>query len=515
MMERDNRIIVIGAGIAGLTAGIYALRSGYKVLLVERGPVPGGLCSSWRRGGYLFDGSAAGLAGTSPETPLRRLWEELGVIGRCELVDPDNFGSIRLSDGRTATVWTDINRLEAHFIDLFPRDAEHIRDFAKALTACAGIDIQFSGGAGGNEKGYKVKALLRMIQSLPALLRYSKMTLRDFLGRLSDPACRIAFENIVHFGGFDRPLLSILLPLAYAHKKATGIPRKGWLAFARSIEAKFLSLGGELRYDSSVTGLIASSLDSEGHPRGRVLGVMLADGSEIRANRVLSTIDGRFTNKTLLHEDEDAIARTFKPEDLSDQPVQVNLGVAEDWSSVRGPLTLILPEAMVAAGKPQSKITIHNKYYDPSAAPESKSSLSVFLESSYAFWAGLKGDRAAYEAEKIKCANLVIGAIEKERQGFSGNIEVVEVSTPLTRERYTGNWMGAMQARKPGKSIFKALISGGPRYAFAQLAGFYRAGQWTESWGGITTAAQSGRNAIKAMCRHDRVPFDGVAVTPG
>ena len=60
------RLVIIGAGVAGLTAGCYAARNGYRTTILEMGQVPGGLCTSWRRKGYLFDGSVAGLAGTSP-----------------------------------------------------------------------------------------------------------------------------------------------------------------------------------------------------------------------------------------------------------------------------------------------------------------------------------------------------------------------------------------------------------------------------------------------------------------
>ena len=122
-------LIVIGAGIAGLSAGVYAARSGYRTILLEQADAPGGLCTSWRRKGYLFDGSAAGLAGSAPGTPIFRLWQDLGVIDHCPLHDPDNFGSIRLTDGRTITVYTDIAHLRDHLRDNFPRDAERIDEF--------------------------------------------------------------------------------------------------------------------------------------------------------------------------------------------------------------------------------------------------------------------------------------------------------------------------------------------------------------------------------------------------
>jgi hypothetical protein len=64
-----------------------------------------------------------------------------------------------------------------------------------------------------------------------------------------------------------------------------------------------------------------------------------------------------------------------------------------------------------------------------------------------------------------------------------------------------------MQAFRPDAGMVKALLQGGPRYDEPRLAGFYAAGQWVEAWGGVTTAAQSGRNAVRALCSKDGARF--------
>jgi hypothetical protein len=64
-----------------------------------------------------------------------------------------------------------------------------------------------------------------------------------------------------------------------------------------------------------------------------------------------------------------------------------------------------------------------------------------------------------------------------------------------------------MQARKPDPSMVRAILKGAPRYAHPQVSGFYTAGQWVEAWGGITTAARSGRKAVQALCRDDGIHF--------
>jgi phytoene dehydrogenase-like protein len=491
----ETRLVVIGAGIAGLTAGCYAARSGYRTTILEMGQAPGGLCTSWRREGYLFDGSVAGLAGTSPEAPIHRLWRDIGVVDYCPLYDPADFGTVVAPDGRAVTVFTDIDRLEEHLLENFPRDAAAIREFTRALRGCARLDIPFraDGGLTGLAAGARTGA--SSLRSLPALLKYGRLTLRRFNSRLQDPFCRQVFDNLVHFGGQDVPLLTVLLPIAYAHRRMTGIPRRGWLAFGRAVERRFLELGGEIRYGAKV-----ERLETGG---GAVRGLRVAGGEILAADRVLSAADGRFTRTVLLEEDDGA---RFDPGRVSDQPVQVNLGVAEDWP-VSGALTYLLPDAPAAGGRPQPRVTVHNRHYDPQAAPPGKSALTVFLESDYSFWKPLEADRPAYDAEKRRCAELVIEAVGRHRPGFAETVEVVDVSTPLTRERYTGNWLGAMQAFRPDAGIVKALLQGAPRYDEPGLAGFYSAGQWVESWGGVTTAAQSGRNAVRALCRKDGARF--------
>ena len=133
----------------------------------------------------------------------------------------------------------------------------------------------------------------------------------------------------------------------------TGIPRDGWLAFGRAVEQRFLELGGAIRYGAKVERLETGD--------GAVSGVRLAGGETLTADRVLSAADGRFTRTVLLGEDGDA---RFDPGRVSDQPVQVNLGVAEDWSA-SGALTYLLPDAPAAAGRTQHRVTVQNKHYGP------------------------------------------------------------------------------------------------------------------------------------------------------
>ena len=417
----------------------------------------------------------------------------------CPLYYEENFGVIHFPDGQVVTVYTNIDRLEAHLLESFPTDAVVVRQFIRALRSVLDLDIPFSDARGWAAVRQGVQTFFSTLKHLPVLLKYGSMTIRQFSAKFSNPALVTAFQNFVHFGGPDVPLLTILLPIAYAHRKMAGIPRSGWLSFARAIERRFTELGGQIEYKSRVERLIIED--------NVVKGIILADGSQHFAERVLSAADGRFSQSMLLGKQEGDTLQTFDPQEMSDQPVQVNLGVDLDLSAEKGAQTYILTKPQAAAGRQHGRIHVHNKCYDPEAAPAGKSAVTVFLDSDYFWWKEIAADPARYRAEKQRCAEIVIDILDQFHPGFRERVEVVDVSTPLTRERYTGNFMGTMQARKPGASMIQSFLKGSPQYAFPGVVGLYMAGQWVEAWGGITTAAQSARKAIQAMCKHDGLPF--------
>jgi phytoene dehydrogenase-like protein len=114
-------ILIVGAGIGGLAAGCYARMNGYPTTILEMHTTPGGVCTSWHRDGYTFDGSIHNLGGTSPDSALHGMWRELGVVPALamhafeELVRVDRPQD--LPDGPPLIVYTDLDRLGRHLKD--------------------------------------------------------------------------------------------------------------------------------------------------------------------------------------------------------------------------------------------------------------------------------------------------------------------------------------------------------------------------------------------------------------
>ncbi|MDJ0694974.1 C-3',4' desaturase CrtD [Mastigocoleus sp. MO_188.B34] len=77
--KQKKRVIVIGAGIGGLTAGALLARRGYEILILDQAIVPGGCASTFKRKGFTFDVGATQVAGLEPGGIHHLIFSELGI----------------------------------------------------------------------------------------------------------------------------------------------------------------------------------------------------------------------------------------------------------------------------------------------------------------------------------------------------------------------------------------------------------------------------------------------------
>ena len=123
-----KKIVIIGGGIGGLSAGIYALKAGYDAAIYEKNPVAGGECMGWNRKGYHIDNCIHWLTGTDEKTDLWKVWNTLGAIDEnTAYVDEGKFYSSIL-DGKELTLWNDLEKTRNELIAFAPEDKKKILD---------------------------------------------------------------------------------------------------------------------------------------------------------------------------------------------------------------------------------------------------------------------------------------------------------------------------------------------------------------------------------------------------
>ena len=302
------------------------------------------------------------------------------------------------------------------------------------------------------------------------------------------------------FGVYDFPVLLLMTTLGWMHNQDAGYPIGGSLAFARAIERRYLDLGGEIHYRSRVEKILVEN--------DRAVGVRLADGTEHQADVVISAADGRATIFDML--DGKYLSqriRGYYDELPIFQPiVQVSLGIARDLSDEPPSVSFPLTEPITVAGEVHHRIGMRHFCYDPTLAPEGKSVVVVSFPSNHAYWAELHQERERYDAEKQQIAIGVIERLERRILGIKGQVEAVDVATPITTERYTGNWQGSIEGWLPTTQTAGLMVRGMDK-TVPGLQNFHMVGQWVELGGGLPPAAQSGRNVIRAICKQDRRTF--------
>ena len=493
---KEESIAIIGAGIAGLSAGCYGQMNGYRTHIFELHDKPGGLCTSWTRRGYTFDGCIHWLVGSGEGSPFNQIWRELGAVQGRTIVDHDVFTRVEGEGGKAFIVYTDLDRLEEHMKALSPEDADTIDEFISAAHKFTRLSDAMGDPGGPSSWWDKIKAGFRMLPLLGTLRKFSKMSVQEFGARLRDPFLHDAFVSLFDFPDF--PMTGVLATLAWMHNEDAGYPVGGSLAFARAIEQRYLDLGGEIHYRARVERILVKD--------DRAVGVRLTDGTEHPADVVISAADGHSTIFEMLEGEytDEKIRGYYDEWPIFPPLVQVSLGVARDLSDEPHMVSYPLDDPIEVDGRPRARLGVKHYGYDPTLAPEGKSVLIVMFDSDYEYWRALVEEgEERYDAEKKQIALDVIDRLDGRFPGLEEAVEVVDVATPLTTERYTGNWKGSMEGWLITTDNIGMTFGRGMRQMLPGLDNFYMAGQWVEPGGGVPTAALSARKAIKTICKRD------------
>ncbi len=497
----QRSVIIIGAGIAGLSAGCYGRMNGYRTGIFERHDQPGGLCTSWKRQGYTIDGCLHWLVGSRPGTNFYRIWEELGAVQGRRMVDHEEFLRIEGKAGKALVVYSDLDRLKRHMRELAPQDASAIEELTRVARTIAKYDLpadkapELYGALDGTW------FLIRMFPFLRLMSKWKKISVRDYTQKFSDPFLRDALPRI---GGLpDFPMAVLLMILAWMHNQSAGYPIGGSLEFSRSIERRYLDLGGEIYYRSPVVEILVE--------RDRAVGVRLADGTRHHGDIAISAADGHATIFNLLGGKHlnSKIRGYYDNLPIFPPLVHVALGVNRSFEGMPASVIYALDEPVTIAGQEQDHLGVEIGNFDPTWALPGKTVLKVMFTADYTYWKSLRQNPERYKEEKERIADQVIALLDQRYPGLANQVEMRDVATPVTWERYTGNWQGSME----GWMITKKTL---PPFRMSKtlpgLKSFYMVGQWVEPGGGVPTAALSGRNVMQIICKRDRRTF--VTTTP-
>lgn len=493
--SKPKKLIIIGAGISGLSAGIFGEKNGFTTEIFEKNPVPGGLCVCWNRKGFKIDGCIHWLTGTKHGSSLRALWDNLEAFEDDQIIRSDNFGTIEFN-GKSITFWTDLDKLENELLEISPIDKRRIRQTIKFIKKFQNmhlpVEVPLSLMTGRDLLGVAKD----MITFLPSYLYCTNIMLSDYAKKFKSALIRTAFTQMIPN---DVNLYAALYAFGTVASGNGGVLKGGSTTLINNLVDSYERKGGFIHYNSEVQNIIIKD--------GVAKGIRLKNGTEYFADYVISANDP-FNTMTLLPTNEKF---TFFSDHLGDDnkypiPSCILLAYAidkESYDSLNLTKTFQFTTRPFLVGeKYQDTIRLRDYSYDECFIKDGKTVVQVMipqLDSDYSFWNNIK-DKAQYNKEKLILANAVIDEIVRKFPQLLGKIEILDTCTHKTFERYVHSYHGSFQPfilTAKGKML-------NHNGKIGNVKNLLLASQWGITPGGIPIAMLSGKFAIQRTLKAER-----------
>ena len=468
-----KKIVIVGGGVAGLTAGIFAAERGADVSLIEKNKSGAGALCGWRRGGYEIDGCLHWLTGTKEGTELYGIWKKCGVLG--DVVKTDALFQ-STTDGSTVTFWRDADRWRDETLALSPDDRREILKLYRAVRAAKTLS------------GVAERPMKRTEAAL-ALAPYALLSAGEVAERFGSAAIRRAICDLT-----GKSFSSLGLIFAYAaYSSGNGyLPAGGSRGAAERMVKRFQSLDGEY----------ISGVSAEGAERRRgVWRISLSDGRVIEATDVICATDPARGVTDLFGVENFPLkfAKKYAKKEKFPLFSSVHFAFAAKSADVPFKGTSFFPVSRRTHGVSvnRDRMMLREFSHEPAFAPEGMSvlqTMSFTCERESHRWISLSSDKASYEEAKREAAEEVKERISLYYPSLS-SVKLIDSWTPATYSKYLGATCGSYMpfALTPATypASFPARVRGLERVYFASA--------WNRSPGGVPTAAEAGRRAALSV----------------
>ena len=482
-----KKVIVVGAGVSGLSAGIYARLAGFDVTVCERHRVPGGNLTGWNRGEYHIDNCLHWLTGTNPASPLYKMWEDLGALGDVEIYQSDSLFTCEY-EGQTLSLSNDVEKFKNDMLLISPEDKKEINSLIKAIKA-----VSYIQGIGG-KKHNRGANLFQLIDALPSLAKYYKLTAGELAKRFKHPLLRRFVESFFteNFG-----CIAMIYVFSSFCSENAGIPKGSSCAMANRMAEKFSRLGGELLLGREIT-----EINRDGDT---AVSVSFADGETMKADYIIITAEPAVAFPKLLGMPlPKYFAKQYAQQKLIRfSSYQCAIACDADELPFKGDLTFELP-VKYRIGLMSKYLILREFSHESDFAPAGKNIIQTMVycsERSAENFIKLRDrHRDLYEKRKKKMADMAIAAISEKFPQLSGKLRCIDVWTPATYKRYVDSEVGSFM----GFAFSSKVIPQKLKNAVTGLKNVFMASQWLQAPGGLPIAAESGREAVKRILSREK-----------
>lgn len=492
-----KKIIIIGGGISGLTAGIYARKAGFETEIYESHVVAGGECTGWNRKGYHIDGCIHWLTGSKKGSDLYTIWETTGALGDNVKVHDNECFAVMPYNGEVYRLYMDLDKLEKELLRISPEDKSEIKNLIENIRLCQKLPVPAK----------KPMEFMNIMEKISFMSKYMKVgkimkdgkeiSVNTYLSRFHSEAIKYLFKAVMPD---NMPLNTFFVSLGIRTSGNAGQPLGGSYQFAQRMKDRFEEMGGKLLLNTPVKEIIVKN--------GKATGIILQKNNEIKTadyivpatdafvliNNLLATKfkDKYFENRFNAPGSYPLLSATF-----------IALGIKSGMRSINEDVLLKFKNPIKINNSTHDSCLVKQFSHDPIFSTNEKSLLTVTInDSEFDYWDKLKKESIdSYNDEKDRIATRIIDEIENLYPEIKGTIEMKDVATPLTFHRYCNAYKGAYMSF----TSLPNVVSENHKGTIEGIENMYLAGQWVFPDGGLPMAAVAGKFAIQRICKKEKI----------
>lgn len=486
-------VIVVGAGLGGLSTAALLTKADKSVLLVERHDRPGGYAHSFKRQQFHFDSGVHLVSGCSEQgyrngSTINKISRAVGINPQAIFQPLPTYARVvfpefelRLRSGETDFV--------AGLCEQFPQETDNLLALIRLCRVLAEEALLAEEIL---EQGKNAR--VSPFEALANLLHYRRATLAEALDEfLRDAKLKSACAALWPYLGLPPSQLSFLywasMMASYTYEGAYYC-RGSFQVYANQLADVVSGQGGEVLLNASVRRILVEN--------DAACGVVLENGQVIRAKTVVSNMDARLTADTLIGQEHLPSGYCEKLNKLTPSSSIFAVYVATDLSLAEyshshesffyDSFDHELGYLSTQQGQPNWFSATIPTLTDPSLAPAGQN--IMLLTTLCPFDIGVSWRQA-----KPRFQQSLLDKAERYFPGLNAHLLWVESGSPRTLERYTLNQQGAAYGFAPSPDQI------GPNRPGVRgvLKGLYHTGHWTRPGGGVAGVSISAQLAVQAI----------------
>lgn len=500
-------IIVIGAGLGGLTAAACAAKEGKKVLLLERHNVPGGFATSFVRGRFEFEVALHQLCSFSRESDagdVTRIFDYLGIKDKIQWVDVPCAYRLISEDSEGTPLDVTMPFGEENYINAMEkyvpgskRPMERLFELAKNIAE----GTEYISSVDGNLSSKNLKTILKEYGNF---IRTAPYSVDEVLNKLGLPKkAQEILDAYWLYLGVPTPRLNFIHYISMLYSYITlgsVIPKNRSHEISMALESVIEDNGGEIRYNSHVSRIIFENKKASA--------VVLKNGEKIECKHIICNCSPT-TCYTKMIKSKDVPVSAFKrtnARSFGARGVCVYLGLnrTPDELGIKDYNTFITDttnsnkqfELMRTLKTNNAEAAVCMNICDPGCSPAGTTILTITSLFTDNCWANVSPEE--YYNEKDYIAAKLISIYERATGTvIHNNIEELEVATPVTFAHFTDTPQGVIYGYSGDDwdGMISRITS---EKTESDTKGLRFCGGWGTQLSGYSSSICSGRNCAFA-----------------